>query len=620
MLPMRDGVRLATDIYRPALEGEPAPGQFPVILCRTPYNKADFRYSEIADFFTPRGYVTILQDMRDRYRSEGSGDYYHTASPHEGRDGADTLAWIARQLWSNGRVGTVGSSFAAVVQVPLALECPPTLTAIWPDVTPTNNYHHQAREGGAMQLHMFWALFLHAQDAQEIRDDPAAQDEVWDGLRHIREWLQSMPFQPGQTPLAVVPRMEQVLFDYYYRAAYDDFWADEANDFTRHFHRHADIPGTFSGGWFDPYSTAMTGYYAAMAAKNSSYQRLIMGPWTHVGMRGEVSYSGDVDFGQEAVWGVRHYFDQQLRWFDRWLRDIPNGVDAEAPVQIFVMGGGDGHRTREGKLYHGGRWRREEEWPPSRTQITPYYLHSDGGLRPIPPVEQAPPRSYDFDPQHPVPTIGGGLCAIMELPQDDGGLDAAWRRFLSPVTRLRHLVTIGSAHQQETPQTFGAHPPYPLLADRPDVLCFQTAPLESSIEVTGQVVVQLWIASSAPDTDFTAKLVDVYPPTLDYPDGYHMYLCDSVIRTRFRNGWEHEELMEPTGIYPVEIRLPPTSNLFQAGHRIRIDVSSSNFPRLDVNPNTGEPCGRHTHTRIAHNTVYVDRDHPSHVLLPIIPH
>jgi putative CocE/NonD family hydrolase len=617
MVPVRDGTRLATDLYRPARDGEPLPGPFPTILCRTPYDKTDRRYAEIADFFTPRGYVTVLQDLRGRYRSEGVGQYFHVANEHDGTDGYDTVEWIAARSWSNRRVGTVGSSFAGLVQTRLAFCRPPHVSAIWPDVAPTNSYHHQAREGGAMQLHMFWALFMHAHDAPEIRDDPAAQQVIWDGLRDMRRLLDSFPLKPGQTPLAVVPNLEKTLFDYYYRGAYDDFWRRECNDFERHFGRHADVPGTFTGGWFDPFAAAMTGHYAAMARQSASPQRLIMGPWTHVAMRGETSYVGDVDFGPEAVWGVGRYFPEQLRWFDRWLRDVPTGVEDEPPVRIFVMGGGSGRRTAQGKLDHGGRWRREGEWPLARARPTPFYFHPDGGLHPEPPGRDGRPRTYPVDPAHPVPTLGGSLCGIMELPLEAGDLDQMWKRFVSPVARLRHIVTTGPTHQKEGPHVFGARPPYPLLADRPDVLAFRTEPLAVPLEVTGPVVVKLWVSSSAPDTDFTAKLVDEYPPNPDYPEGYHLNLVDSVIRTRYRNGWEREELMEPGRVYAVEIRMHPTSNLFAAGHRLRVDIASSNFPRLDVNPNTGEPIGRHTHLRQAVNTVYLDRDRPSHVVLPV---
>src|SRR5262249_36958532 len=275
-------------------------------------------------------------------------------------------------------------------------------------------------------------------------------------------------------------------------------------------------------------------------------QRLIMGPWTHVAMRGDSSWVGDVDFGPEAVWGVRRYFEEQLRFFDRWLTGLRNspGVDEGPPVRLFVMGGGSGRRTPQGKLAHAGRWRDEREWPLSRTQYMSYYLHADGTLGTEQPSPDVPPRSYTFDPEHPVPTVGGSLCGIMELPPETGDLDPMWRRFLSPVARLRHIVTTGPVHQKEGPQVFGARPPYPLLADRPDVRVFRT-PLPEAVEVTGEVVVKLWVSSSALDTDFTAKLIDEYPPSDDYPDGYSMNLVDSVIRTRYRNVWEREELMEP---------------------------------------------------------------------------
>ena len=617
MVSMRDGTRLATDIYRPARDGDPLPEPFPTILCRTPYDKSDARYEEIGDFFTPHGYVTVLQDLRGRHRSEGLGQYFHVANINDGLDGYDTVEWIAAQPWSNKRVGAVGSSFAALVQTRMAFHRPPHLTAIWPDVTPINSYHHQSREGGAMQMHMFWALYLHAQDAQEIQNDPEAQDAVWNDLRGIRELLVSMPFQPGQTALSAIPNLEKTLFDYYHRGEYDSFWEREYNDFERNFERHADIPGTYSSGWYDPYAVAVTGYFAAMAEQNSTPQRLVMGPWNHVGMRGDSSFTGDVDFGSDSVWGVSRYFEEQRRFFDAWLRD--SGKEDGPPVSIFVMGGGTGRKTDEGKYHHGGRWRREWEWPLARTRSIHYHFHSQGLLSTDEPDEESSPLSFTYDPTNPVPTIGGSLCGIMELPEDDGDLDQMWSRFLSPVTRLRNIVIPGPAHQRESADVFGAHPPYQLLADRPDVLVFQTSPLEEDLELTGSAIVTLWISSSAPDTDFTAKLIDLAPANDDYPDGYAMNLVDSVIRTRYRNSWEQEELMEPGEVYRVQIPLPPTSNLFQAGHRIRIDISSSNFPRLDLNPNTGEPMGRHTHAVPACNTVYMDKQRPSGVLLPTIP-
>jgi len=621
MVVMRDGIRLASDIYRPARDGQLVDGRFPTILMRTPYDKTDRRYVEIADFFTPRGYAVVLQDMRDRYRSEGTGDYYHVVTPHTGEDGYDTVEWIAEQPWSNGRVGTVGSSYAAITQVRAALERPPHLTAIWPDVVPTNSFHNQSREGGAMQQHMFWALFIHAQDAQDIADDPAKQAEVWNGLRDLRQLFRAgPPWARGSTALRHVPPLEDTLMEYSTRGAYDEYWQRVENDFTRHWDQHADVPGTYSTGWYDPFPAADSEYFAAMTAKNDSPQRLVIGPWSHVGMRGDATFCHDVDFGPASVWGVQRYFDEQLAFFSRWLPDDATGhPEGEAPVRIFVMGGGSGRKTAEGKLDHGGRWREEREWPLARAVPTPFHLRPDGGLSRDAPPEGAEPRRYTFDPAHPVPTIGGLYCAIGELPADGAGMEQAWARLLNPVLRLRDLLTPGPADQRESPSFFGSEEPYPRLSERADVLVYETEPLTEPIEVTGPVTVRLWVSTSALDTDFTAKLVDVHPANEDYPDGYDMLLNDSVIRCRFREGWEREVLMEPGAVVPVTITLPPTSNVFDVGHRIRLDVSSSNWPRLDVNPNTGEPIGRHTHTLTAEQAVYADAEHPSHVLLPVIP-
>ena len=226
--------------------------------------------------------------------------------------------------------------------------------------------------------------------------------------------------------------------------------------------------------------------------------------------------------------------------------------------------------------------------------------------------------SFTYDPAHPVPTVGGTVTGYFEIVPLNQPLDPFWGKYLPPWAIQRQIIQDGSAHQAEAPGIVGARPPYLPLSMRPDVLVFQTPPLTEAVEVTGPITVKLWIASSAVDTDFTAKLIDVYPPNADYPQGYHMLLCDSIIRCRYRNGFDHEELMTPGEVYEVTIELPPTSNLFAAGHRLRLDISSSNFPRFDLNPNTGEPMGRHTHTLVAHNAVYVDRDHPSQVILPII--
>ncbi len=612
MVRARDGVGLATDVYRPGRDGDWAEGRFPTILCRTPYDKTDKRYTEIADFFVPHGYAVCLQDVRDRYRSEGDGTYWHTVTPHQGEDGYDTVEWVAAQPWSNGRVGMVGSSYAGITQVRAALEAPPHLAAIWPDVVPTNSFQHQSREGGAMQLHMFWALFIHAQDAQDIRDDPEKQAEVWEDLRQLRRLFCAAPWRKGELSLRHVPTLDQALEDYSTRGAYDEYWAQVSNDFTRYWDRHADIPATITTGWYDAFPHSDTEYFAAMAARNRSPQRLIVGPWSHVGMRGDASYTLDVDFGAESVWGVQRLFREQLRFFDAYLREDGEPL-GDAPVRIFVMGGGSGRRTAEGKLDHGGRWRDEREWPLPRTRVETWHLGPEGTLGREQP-RPGEPRRFTFDPAHPVPTIGGNYCAVGELPAEGPGIEPMWARLVNPTLRLRNVLTPGPADQKESPEYFGSRAPYPRLSQRPDVLVYRSEPLEEPLEVTGRARVRLRVSSSARDTDFTAKLVDVYPPSDDYPDGYDLLLCDSVIRCRYRGGFEREQLMERGREVEVEILLPPTSNLFAAGHRIRLDVSSSNFPRLDLNPNTGEPVGRHTHELVAEQAV-----HGGRVELPVIP-
>lgn len=618
MIPMRDGIQLATDIYRPAIDGEPIPEPLPTILGRTCYDKTwpELWVDPVANFFTPKGYVTVLQDVRGRGNSKGTGQYNHTANAHEGQDGYDTVEWIASRDWSNGKVGMVGSSQGGIVQNQASLTRPPHLAALWVDVAPTNIFSHEAREGGAMCLHMFSALFLHAYDSQEIRDNLDAQQEVISGIENMANLLKSTPFKPNRTPLRVVPNLEKVLFHYYYEGEYTEFWSQEACDQERAFHKMADIPAVYSGGWYDPFSAAATAQFTAMSEQNNSPQRLILGPWNHTGMRSDVTYTGDVDFGESSNFGDSEFNERRLRWFDHWLRDVSNDVEEEPPVHIFVMGGGDGNRNSAGRLNHGGRWRSEKEWPLTRTTTMTYYLRTGGGLSIELPGDD-PPALYINDPDHPVPTIGGAIAGFLTLAPPLEGSSA--QASIPLRARFRSVIADGGAHQKENPDVFGSNAPYPLLTDRKDVLVFQTPVLEHDIEVTGSITVNLWVSSSAIDTDYTAKIVDVYAPSNDYPGGYHLNLVDSIQRARYRNGYKESELMTPNALYEISISLPPISNLFKAGHSIRLDIASSNFPRFDVNPNTGEPMGRHTHTVKAANTVYLDRTRPSHICVPIIP-
>lgn len=623
MLPMRDGVRLATDVYRPADEnGNVLDGQFPVILGRTSYDKSNpvVWVNPIANFFVPRGYVVLLQDLRGRGISEGTGQYFHTANPLEGKDGYDTIEWAAAQPWSDGKVGMVGSSHGGIVQNMASLERPPHLAALWVDVAPTNAFKWEARQGGAMGLHMYGALYLHGYDAQELRGNQAAADRIEHGAENLRSELLRLlrePLRPGETPIAAVPNLEKILFHYYYDGVYNDFWSQESLDQSPHFARMADIPAVYSSGWYDPFPADVTEQYAAMSKKNSTPQRLVVGPWNHVLMRGKGSTSvGEVEFGESAKWGDEVFNAERLRWFDRWLKGDETGVEADPPVRIFVMGGGSGEKTPAGHIDHGGQWREEQEWPLARVTSTTLYLRANGGLLAEPGALDEAPVTWTHDPQSPVPSIGANVTGMYEWVPLNEGLD---RSYIPQRARMKSLIPDGPLHQRERPELLGCSKPYPLLADRADVMVFETEPLESSIEVTGAPRVHLWISSSAVDTDFTAKLLDVYPPSPDWPDGFHLPLADSIIRTRFREGFDAERFMEPGEAYEVEIELPPISNLFAAGHRIRVDIASSNFPRFDINPNTGEPLGRHTRFEKAENTVYLDAARPSQIRLPVAP-
>ena len=243
-------------------------------------------------------------------------------------------------------------------------------------------------------------------------------------------------------------------------------------------------------------------------------------------------------------------------------------------------------------------------WPARANRA--YYLRNGGGLSPSPPPPGEAPAVFTFDPSRPVPTIAGAMTSIFELAPLGELARSPWSGFIPTRARMRSLVTEGAADQKEQPGLFACLPPFPRLSQLADVLVFQTPPLPEEVELTGHLTARLWISSSAPDTDFTVKLLDVYPPNPDYPEGYDLNLADGILRVRYRNGFETEELMRPGEVYAIEIELPPTSNCFQAGHRIRVDVSSSNFPRFDVNPNTGEPTGRHTRSQPARNRVYLD--------------
>jgi putative CocE/NonD family hydrolase len=591
----RDGVGLATDVYRPAHGGP-----FPVLLERTPYDKSAPSRSErtadaavprsraeVAAYFVRHGYAVAYQDCRGRYRS---GERF-TKYLSEAEDGCDTLAWLLRQPWCNGRVGTFGLSYAAHAQAALGCLDPPGLAAQFLDCGGFSNaYRSGIRHDGAFDLKQAtWAYNNALADAK----DPA----VWAALKaqDIKAWFADMPWRRGDSPVSAAPDYEDYLFEQWSHGTFDEFWKQPGIYAEGYWDKYADVPVTHLSGWYDPYARTAVENYLGLAKRGRASSRLILGPWTH-GDR-SLTYAGDVDFGGAApVDGnlAQDFFDLRRAWFDRWVKGIDSGVEAEPPVRVFVMGGGSGRRNAAGRLDHGGHWRSAAAWPLPRTEWTPFYLQSDRELSREKP-RSSPPLSYRFDPRDPVPTIGGALSSG------------------EPVMRG------GAYDQREGPQVFGAREPYRPLSERADVLSFATPPLDREIEVVGPVTVRLWVASDGLDTDFTAKLVDVHPPSADYPEGFAMNVTEGLLRLRYRDSWERPALMTPGTVYAITIELFPVGNVFVAGHRLRIDISSSNFPHFDVNPNSGESEGSMAHPRIAENRVFVDRDRPSHVMLPVIP-
>ncbi|MBN1292950.1 MAG: CocE/NonD family hydrolase [Candidatus Latescibacteria bacterium] len=586
MMPMRDGVRLATDIYLPTQNGEIVKKKIPAILSRLPYNKGTIQ--DAARYFASRGYAVVFQDTRGRYNSEG---VWHMLND-DGRDGYDCCEWIAKQYWSDGKIGMYGTSYVGGTQHAVALEKAPHLTTVIPVDAMSNLGYASMRNGGAFELRFWNWIYRVSGDGSRQARDPGTKAILQEMDANKKYYLMNLPIRKGETPLKLAPEYEDWLVNGMKHGCNDEFW--EQNNIVDFTDRYKDIPVYLVGGWYDSWGGNTTANYMALSKKIKGPVYLIMGPWIH-GAQGSYSH-GQVSFGRDAA--IPDPLAWRLEWYDHWLKGIDNTVGKSAPfatpVRVFVMGNGDGSKDENGNLNHGGYWRDENEWPLARTKYTKYYLHQGGGLSANPPTGSNSSTTYSFDPNNPVPTIGGNISSgtgiMLQGAWDQRGGDHIWN------------YTI----------------PIPLSARR-DIVVFQTEPLENDIEVTGEIAVTLYASSSAVDTDFTAKLIDVYPPNEDFPGGFDMNIGDGIIRARFRDSLKEEKLMEPGTTYKLTIKLYPTSNVFKKGHRIRVDISSSNFPRFDVNPNSGEPLNEHRRIVIADNTIAHDSEHQSHILLPVIP-
>lgn len=543
-VPMRDGVTLSADIYRP--EASKHGERFPVILSRTPYNKAlaQPKTIETGKFFVEHGYVVVWMDVRGRGDSDGTFVPYR----NDARDGYDTIEWCAAQSWSTGKVGTLGGSYLGRIQWLTALEKPPHLVTMVPLVTPSDPFVEWPN-GTMAPMHICWAHMTSGHVNQNI-----------DGV----DWMKIYNHLPLMTLDEAMGRSVPVWREDLKHPQLDAYW--EPLRYQNKFDR-INLPVLHISGWYDDEQIGTPMNFTGMTRNASSEfarrnQKLLMGPWGHA--VNTESKIGEVDFGPDSLIDLR---EVQLRWFDRWLKDAANGVDKEAPVRIFVMGD--------------NKWRDENEYPLARTQWTSFYLHSggkansrfgDGTLSTQTPGTEEPDR-YHYDPARPVPFLTAPTSSQIGGPDD-----------------------------------------YAAVQHRDDVLVYVTPPLEQDTEVTGPVRIELYAASTVVDTDFTAMLTDVHPT------GFVQRLCDSMVRLRFRNGLENPQLGAPNEVYKYDIDLWNTSQVFFKGHRIGLQVSSSAFPKYDRNLNTGEDLATGTRMVAADQSVFHDAEHPSALVLPVIPH
>lgn len=570
MVPMRDGTRLATDIFRPD-----APGRFPVLVNRGPYGKDQYisNPDHSTWFFPAHGYVIVSQDCRARFGSEG--DYYNPVF-QESLDGYDTVEWAAKQDWSNGRVGTTGQSYLGATQYTLATTnpLPPHLQTMAP-FSASSDFHQSwvYHTGGAMEWGWMVPYAIHKgrNTLERIgREDLLPQMDEYvlppgNFAQPLKEdWYNHLPLRDW------IDRLKEAApyFSEYFDEEHDGPYWWRANLLKNL--AGIKIPMFHVSSWYDIFLEGALNSYKgisdgggnSLARKN---QKMLIGPWAHVRpfTQPHTGGAGDIDFGDNAAIELHEHL---LRWFDYWLKDTDTGIMDEPPVSLFIMGE--------------NRWRQEKEWPLARTHYTKYYLHSqgsansnrgDGTLSTTPPTDE-PVDRFIYDPTNPVPTLGGSTLIIPYGVMDQSSVEV-----------------------------------------REDLLVYTTPPLDQAIEITGPITVTLFAASTAKDTDFTAKLIDLRP------DGYAQNLQDGIIRARFRTSTAQPSFLKPGKTYRFDIDLWATSHVVKIGHSIRLEISSSNFPRFDRNPNTGAVLGIDSEMVEAQQAVQHSNAFPSHITLPVIP-
>ncbi|MFT3723364.1 MAG: CocE/NonD family hydrolase [Hyphomonadaceae bacterium] len=600
MVEMRDGVRLATDVFHPI--PTEAGGVLPVLLYRTPYSKdlmaANFGF---ASWFAQRGYVVVQQDCRGCFKSEGDLDFLLS----EAEDGFDTLAWIEQQTWGDADVGSFGTSWSAWSQTAMAALQPRRLKTVVPMMSGFDGYASSVRHGGALELRWIAWAFWHSVENTQARlgKTPEIEAALIRPEKRFSDWLKTWPIRKGETQLALTPAYESWAFDLINEADRSTYWDHPSLHPGAYTDAISRTSALYIGSWYDSYTRATFENYLSHSTKGRA--RLIVGPWLHGTATVEQSHAGDISFPDDAA--LNTYKDLLLRWFDLELKGKPDNGAFDASIRLYVIGGGQGSRDPNGRLAHGGRWRDAQTWPVEGVENRAYYLHDDARLCTTAPQKDSGERTFRFDPSNPVPSIGGSLSSMLDIIPDPPSP--------AELHRLPHLqrttpITAPGGYDQRID---GKGP----LSERRDILVFETSPLVGDTEVLGPIEVHLWVSTDAIDTDFTAKLIDVYPPSAELADGYALNLSDSIIRLRYRHGDGKPQFVRPGDIVPITITLYPVGNVFAAGHRIRLDISSSNFPRFDVNANTGRAEDGVRGGVIANNTVHCSARYPSHLVLPL---
>ncbi|MCF0070689.1 CocE/NonD family hydrolase [Dyadobacter sp. CY261] len=532
------------------------PGRYPTIVTRTPYGSQRDGVHQTMIKFAQHGYAVVVQDVRGRYESDGKWEPFRD----EAKDGYDTIEWAASQPFSNGKVATQGGSYLGHNQWQAASLNPPHLVAAFPSLASTNIYANWITMGGAFRLSFNYGWGVVRMPNRIMLPQYWHTEAFTPEELKYANILMHLPLQDGdlQSAGAIVPHYR----DWIKHESYDDYWKGISDE--ERFDK-IKVPTYVSGGWFDIFVMGTINGYVGMKNKGATPEarngaRMIIGPWGH----GPSQKFGDVDFTPAAY---VDQFETELSFYDYHLKGVKNAIGTDKPVRLFYMGV--------------NQWRAETDWPIPGTQFKELYLGGDNansvrgkGTLSFEKPSKTNTDTYRYDPQSPVPTTGGNNCCGTPTP---------------------------SGPRDQRP-----------LEQREDVLVYTSNFLDKAVTIAGPVKMKLHAATDGRDTDWMVKLVDLYP------DGFAMPVSEGIIRAKFREGLDKVKLLTPNQVYEYEIEMTGTANVFQPGHRIRVDITSSNFPQFDRNPNTGEPLGTSTKTRVAQQTIHHGGTKLSHIVLPVV--